>query len=271
MSLRIKEKEFKWGERTYIMGVLNLSPDSFSGDGVRDIDEAVERAIEIEEEGADIIDIGGQSTRPGYKEISIEEEVERVIPAVERIAQRVKIPISIDTYRAEVAERAVEVGANIINDVWGLKKDERLALIASRRKIPLIITHNQKGAKYRNIISDISESLKESIRKALLAGLPEELIIIDPGIGFGKTLRQNLYILSRLDAFKVLGKPLLVGTSRKLVPSEEEKEIPPDRRLEETSATVAISIAKGADIIRVHDVRFMRRVARMCDAVLRWR
>lgn len=270
MMLQLRGKEFRWGERTYVMGVLNLTPDSFSGDGLYfDPERAVDRAQQIEAEGADILDIGGESTRPAAEPVSTEEELRRVIPILERIVPRVSLPISIDTYKYEVARAALDVGAQIINDVWGLKRDPRLAELAAQRGAPLIIVHNQWGAKYQNLIDDIIMSLRRSLDLALCSGVPRSHIIIDPGIGFGKTLQQNIEVLSQLEHFTHLGFPILVGTSRKLTPNEAAKDIPPDRRLEETAATVALSIAKGADIVRVHDIAFMVRVCRMADAVVR--
>jgi len=252
------------------MGVLNLTPDSFSGNGLyRDRERAVARAQQMEAEGADILDIGGESTRPGAAPVPVEEELRRVIPTLEKVASRVSLPISIDTYKYEVARAALDAGAQIINDVWGLKRDPRLARLASERKAPLILMHNQWGAKYQNLIDDIIMSLRGSIELALRCGVPPSHIIIDPGIGFGKTLEQNLDVLSMLERFTALGFPILVGTSRKLTPDEAARSIPPERRLEETAATVALSIAKGADIVRVHDVAFMVRVCRMADAVVR--
>ena len=261
-----------WGRRTYVMGIINVTPDSFSGDGLgSDIGSIVEQALRFEAAEADFLDVGAESTRPSSAPISAEEELARLIPALEAIAPRVGLPLSVDTYKAQVARRAIEAGAGIINDVWGLKADPAIAGIAAEAGTPLILMHNQKTRQYRDLLPDILASLSHSAELARGAGVPAENIILDPGIGFGKTADHNLQILKRLDEFKALGYPLLVGTSRKstigLVLG-----LPEDQRVEGTAATVALSIAGGADIIRVHDVQQMVRVARMTDAVVRgWR
>jgi dihydropteroate synthase len=262
----------EWGRRTYVMGIVNVTPDSFSGDGLgTDIHAIVEHALRLEEEGADIIDVGAESTRPGSAPVGVEEESARLIPSLEAIRARVQVPVSVDTYKSQVARRALESGATIINDVWGLKADPRMAEVAAEHKVPIIITHNQKTREYRDLVPDIKASLSRSVAMALRAGVLEELVIIDPGIGFGKTPDHNLEVLRRLDEFQALGHPVLVGSSRKstigLVLS-----LPADQRLEGTAASVALSIASGADIVRVHDVKEMVRVCRMSDAVTRgWR
>jgi dihydropteroate synthase len=262
----------EWGRRTYVMGIVNVTPDSFSGDGLgTDIHAIVEQALRLEEEGADIIDVGAESTRPGSAPVGVEEESARLIPSLEAIRARVQVPVSVDTYKSQVARRALESGATIINDVWGLKADPRMAEVAAEHKVPIIITHNQKTREYRDLVPDIKASLSRSVAMALRAGVLEELVIIDPGIGFGKTPDHNLEVLRRLDEFQALGHPVLVGSSRKstigLVLS-----LPADQRLEGTAASVALSIASGADIVRVHDVKEMVRVCRMSDAVTRgWR
>jgi dihydropteroate synthase len=261
-----------WGKRTYVMGIINVTPDSFSGDGLgANIPAIVDQALRFEEEGADFLDVGAESTRPGFQPVTAEEELRRLIPALEAIAARVDLPISVDTYKAQAAHRAVEAGAVIINDIWGLKADPELAQVAAEAGTPLIIMHNQETRQYRDLLPDISASLKHSVGLALKAGVPRENIILDPGIGFGKTPDHNLEILKRLDEFKALGYPLLVGTSRKstigLVLG-----LPVDQRVEGTAATVALSIAGGADIVRAHDVKEMARVCRMSDAIIRgWR
>jgi dihydropteroate synthase len=262
--------EFRWGERTYIMGVINLSPDSFSGDGLdSDIEAAQAQARRFIAEGADIIDIGGESTRPGSKPVSVDEELQRVIPAIERLANELPVPISIDTYKSVVASRALTAGASMINDVWGLKKDQYLARIAADTGVPIILTSNQRDEPCQNdIMAEVISSLEKSITLAKEAGVAEQNIIIDPGIGFGKSLEQNLEIIRRLAELKSLGKPILLGTSRKSVIGLV-LDLPPDQCLEGTAATVAIGIAHGADIIRVHDVKQMVRVCRMSDAIVR--
>ena len=266
---RIGNKEFHWGERTYIMGILNVTPDSFSGDGLDGRPEvAIARAKEMVAQGADILDIGGESTRPGAAFVSVEEELRRVIPVLKEVTKEISIPISIDTYKSEVARQALDCGASIVNDVWGLKEDIGLASLAAERKVPIILMHNQKGAAYKDMMAGVLASLLWSVAQAIKAGVPAENIIIDPGIGFGKTVEHNLEIMRRLDEFLLLGYPLLLGTSRKSTIGKI-LDLPPDQRLEGTAATVAIGIAKGADIVRVHDVGPMMRVVRMSDAIVR--
>ena len=272
--------EFRWGERTYIMGIVNVSPESFSGDGLADTNAAVEQAQRFVTEGADILDIGGESTRPGSSPISTEEEVRRVVPVIERVAGKVNVPLSIDTYKSEVAVRALEAGAAIINDQWGLKKDPGLAELAAARDVPIILMSNQRDkggydtharrdtAFYEDVIAEVISSLWNSIETALVAGVPRENIIIDPGLGFGKTWQQDIEILRRLAELKELGQPILIGPSRKSM-IKMVLDLPADDRVEGTAATVAIGIANGADIVRVHDVRQMVRVCRMTDAIVR--
>jgi len=255
------------------MGICNLSPDSFSGDGLgSDIGAAVAQANRFVAEGADIIDIGGESTRPGTKPIStvdVDEELRLVIPAIERLASELPVPISIDTYKSVVASHALKAGAVMINDIWGFKRDPRIAEVAAKAGVPVILMSNQRDKPCPgDIIVEIISDLTESINLATKAGVAEENIILDPGSGFGKTLEQNLDIIRRLAELKSLGRPILLGTSRKSVIGLV-LELPPDQRLEGTAATVAIGIAHGADIIRVHDVRQMVRVCRMSDAIIR--
>jgi dihydropteroate synthase len=272
---------FYWGARTYIMGVLNVSPDSFSGDGVLNVEEAVARAEGLAREGADIIDIGGESTRPNTAPIPTEEEIRRVIPVVERLAPGLSVPLSVDTYKLEVARQALAAGASMINDVWGMKREPQLAQLAAQEGAPIVLMSNQRGSKCRDIMSAVKSDLERAIGEALNAGVPVENIIIDPGVGFGKTQEQNLEVLRRLDELRSLGRPILLGSSRKsfigwvldLTPEQRAGEVsfvaPIDRRLEGTAATVAIGIARGADIVRVHDVREMALVCRMSDAIVR--
>ena len=261
-----------WGSRTYVMGIINVSPDSFSGDGLgSDIKAIVDRAVEFQEEGADFLDVGAESTRPGSTAISVEEELARLLPALDAILARVGVPVSVDTYKSQVARRAIEAGAGIINDVWGLKADPEIGRVAAATGAPLIIMHNQNTLRYRDLLSDVLASLSKSIELARDAGVPKENIIVDPGIGFGKTADHNLELLNRLGEFKALGYPLMVGTSRKSTIGRV-LDLPPDQRMEGTAATVALSIAGGADVVRVHDVKQMVRVCRMSDAVVRgWR
>ena len=265
-------KPLVWGRRTYIMGIINVTPDSFSGDGLAgDLGAIVRRAVEFQEAGADFIDVGAESTRTGNQPLDAGEELERLLPVLDALAGKVKIPISVDTYKAPVARRALEAGATMINDVWGLKADPAIARAAADTGAPLVLMHNQETTQYRDLLPDIFRSLSQSKQTALDAGVPEDNIILDPGIGFGKTAEHNLVILRRLDEFKSLGSPLLVGTSRKSTIGRV-LDLPPDQRLEGTAATVALCIAGGADIVRVHDVSEMVRVCRMSDAVVRgWR
>ena len=253
------------------MGILNLSPDSFSGDGLGDdVEAAVARAKRLVDDGADIIDIGGESTRPGAQPVSVDEELRRVIPIIKRLAGELLVPLSIDTYKSAVASRAVKAGARMINDVWGLRQDPQLARVAAEAGVPIILVSNQRDIACRDIVTEVISSLEESIKQAMEAGVTCENIIIDPGIGFGKSAGQNLEIIHRLGEFRVLGRPILLGTSRKSTIGVV-LDVPPSQRLEGTAATVAIGIANGADIVRVHDVRQMVRVCRMSDAIIRRR
>ena len=261
-----------WGRRTYIMGIINVSPDSFAGDGLAsDLPGVVEQALRFQAEGADLLYIGAQSTRPGHTTISVEEEQARLLPALEAIATEVALPISVDTYRSQVASRAVVAGASLINDIWGLKADPKIAEVAAHHGVPLILMHNQQGTEYQDLLPNIFASLRKSLLLATGAGVAPQNIILDPGIGFGKTADHNLEILRRLGEFRALGHHLLVGTSRKSTIGRV-LDLPVDQRVEGTAATVALSIAGGADIVRVHDVKQMVRVCRMTDAIVRdWR
>jgi dihydropteroate synthase len=280
-SLRIGASVFRWGERTYVMGVVNMTLDSFSGDGLGlDVDAAVRRALRFQDEGADIIDVGGQSTRPpgrvygeGAAEVSPEDEAGRVVPVIQRMAQALRIPISVDTFRAEVARQALDAGAAMINDVWGLRRDPELARVAARAGAPIVLMHNQDGYAYRGLLADVIASVRTSVQAAVTSGVQSDKIIVDPGIGFGKDAAQSLELLRRLDEFKAaLGKPVLVGTSRKSHIGQVLGGLPPQERVEGTAATVALAVAKGVDIVRVHDVKEMVRVARVADAIVRgWR
>jgi dihydropteroate synthase len=272
--------EFRWGERTYVMGIINLSPDSFSGDGIADLGAAAAQAHRFVSEGADILDIGGESTRPGSTPVSISEEVKRVVPVIERLASEVPVPLSVDTYKSEVARRALEAGAAIINDQLGLKRDQRLAELAAEWNIPLILMSNQRDkggydteidrdtASYDDPVTEVTSSLRQSLELALKLGVARENIILDPGIGFGKTWQQDMEILRRLEELKQLGRPILIGPSRKSFIGLALN-LPVDERVEGTAAAVAIGIAKGADIVRVHDVQQMVRVCRLSDAIIR--
>jgi len=262
-------REFCWGRKTYIMGILNITTDSFSGDGVgKDMETALARAKRLVAEGADIIDIGGESTRPDSRPVTPEEEINRVLPVIKMLSSEVDVPISIDTYKSGVARLALEAGANMINDVWGLRQDPELAHVAAERGVPLVITANQRDMQYDNIRTAVVDSLVVGMNLALDAGVAWGNIIIDPGIGFGKTLEGNIEVLRRLSELKSLGRPILLGTSRKSMIGLV-LDLPADERLEGTAATVALGIANGADMIRVHDVLQMKRVAKMTDAIVR--
>jgi dihydropteroate synthase len=264
---------FDWGHRTYVMGVINVTPDSFSGDGLGDdADGAVALAVRMAEDGADLIDVGGMSSRPGHQEIPDQEELRRVMSVLPRVAATAQVPVSVDTYRYSVAEAAVQSGATIINDIWGLKREPRLAELAAREGCMLVLMHNQVGTDYQDLVAEVVASLGRSVMVAEAAGVPREQLVIDPGIGFGKTAEQNLEVLRRLDELKVLSLPILLGTSRKSTIGKVLG-LPVEDRLEGTAATVALGIAAGADIVRVHDVAPMVRVARMADAIVRgeWR
>jgi dihydropteroate synthase len=272
-STRCGRVEFRWGEKTYVMGVCNLSPDSFSGDGLGDdIEATVDQAQRMVAEGADIIDVGGESTRPGTSPQSIEdfnEELRLVIPAIERLAVEISVPISIDTYKAAVASRAVQAGASLINDIWGLKRDPAIARVAAGAGVPVILMANQRDAPPKaGILAKVISDLEAGIKIALEAGVAPENIIIDPGIGFGKSLEQNLELVNRLAELKQLGKPILLGTSRKSMIGMV-LDLPPEKRLEGNLAVMAIGIANGADMVRVHDVRQTVLVCRMSDAIIR--
>ena len=284
-----------WGARTFVMGILNITPDSFSGDGLlaesipQDASAGLERALEQAERflaaGADILDIGGESTRPGSQIVSLEAELDRVLPVITALIK--KFPqalISIDTYKAVVAEQAILAGAQIVNDVWGLRADHQLAEVVARHKVPLILMHNRSkptnaqvqanlggryvGMEYDDLLEDVKRELLESVSLALNAGVVREKIILDPGIGFGKTVEQNLELLNRLAEIRALGFPILLGPSRKSFIGYTLN-LPPDQRIEGTAAAVSVGIVRGADIIRVHDVEMMVRVARMTDAIVR--
>ncbi len=266
------DTEFRWGEKTYVMGICNLSPDSFSGDGLgSDMEAIVAQARRFVAEGADIIDVGGESTRPGTKPLSSDdEEMRLVIPAIARLAGELSVPISIDTYKSRVASRAVKAGASMINDIRGLMHDPDMARVAAETGVPIVLMSNQRDNPCHDIMSEVTSSLEKSINLAVKAGVDRENIIIDPGIGFGKTLEQNLEIVRRLAELRVLGRPILLGTSRKSMIGMV-LDLPVDQRAEGTAATVAIGIANGADMVRIHDVRQMVQVCRMSDAIIRRR
>jgi dihydropteroate synthase len=279
---------FEWGRRTYVMGILNATPDSFSGDGLQTnkdwIIRAVAQARRFVDEGVDIIDIGGESTRPGSTPVSVEEELERVIPVIAAIHDNMDVPLSVDTYRATVAEAALDAGADWINDVWGLRMDPDIARVAARSGCMVVLMHNRSkpknvaqeellggryvGVYYDDLINDVQRELQQSIDLAIDAGVNSSRIVIDPGIGFGKTVDQNLQLIHGLRHFKEMGFPILLGPSRKSFIGYT-LDLPPEERLEGTAATIAIGIDRGADIVRVHDVKEMVRVVRMTDEIVR--
>jgi len=292
-GVSIGSKIFEWGARTYVMGILNTTPDSFSGDGLLansvsiriGIEQALEQAGRFLAAGADILDVGGESTRPGAQIVGADEELARVIPVISALAQQYpQAVISVDTYKASVAAEALAAGAQIVNDVWGLRADPQLAEVVSKSMAPVVLMHNRSkptnalvqanlggryvGLDYENLLEDVKKELLELVDIARRSGTADERIILDPGIGFGKTVEQNLQLLNRLDEIRALGFPVLLGPSRKSFIGYTLN-LPPDQRAEGTAAAVAVGIIRGADIIRVHDVEMMVRVIRMTDAIVR--
>lgn len=269
------QKQIKAGEytlslekRTLVMGILNVTPDSFSDGGkYQRLDQALIHAEKLVNDGADILDIGGESTRPGHIPVSVDEELRRTIPVIEALVKRLDCPISIDTSKSEVAKAAVEAGASIINDIWGAKKDPQIAKVAAQYQLPIILMHNRTDTNYHSLMEDIQEDLLASVQIAMRQGVKKEDIILDPGIGFAKDLEQNLTVMRNLEQIVALGYPVLLGTSRKSMIGKV-LDLPVDQRLEGTAATVALGLAKGCQLIRVHDVKEMVRVARMMDAML---
>jgi len=275
--LRLPSRRLVLGERTLLMGVLNVTPDSFSDGGhYLDPDAAALRALEIEHAGADILDIGGESTRPGSEGVTAEEELRRVLPVLEKLRGRLKIPISIDTAKSSVAEAAANAGAEILNDVTGLRNDPRIAEVARRRKLPLILMHMhgeprtmQKAPFARNILHDVTLGLRHAVALARRAGMHQSQLILDPGLGFGKSYEQNFELLARISELARLGFPLLIGASRKSFVGRALGGAEKSERIWGTAATVAAAILGGAHIVRVHDVAEMAQVARVADAILR--
>lgn len=272
----------RWGSRTYVVGILNVTPDSFSGDGIDgDLRQAVSQAARFVDEGADILDIGGESTRPGAATVSLQEELDRVLPVIEAIRQEVDAPLSIDTYKAAVAQAAVHAGAAMVNDVWGLGGDPDMGATVAALHVPVVIMHNRRArtrqsalggyygeAAYGDVAEDVTAELADVVAHAKSCGIAAENIIVDPGIGFGKTPQQNIELMGNLDALQRLALPILIGTSRKSFIGLT-LDVPAEDRLEGTAATVALAIAQGADLVRVHDVGAMVRVCRMTDAIVR--
>ena len=291
-SLTLGSRSLEWGARTYVMGILNLTPDSFSGDGLlvpaaggTGVAAALAQARRFLAAGADLLDVGGESTRPGSAPVDAAEEARRVVPVIRALqAEFPDVPLSIDTCKAAVAEAALEAGACLVNDVWGLRADPELASVAGRRGAAVVLMHNRSkpasvevrerlgsayvGAEYTDLLADVRRELLESVARARTGGVPDGHILLDPGIGFGKTREQNLELIDRLGEIKSLGFPVLLGPSRKSFIGYT-LDLPPDQRVEGTAAAVAVGIARGADLVRVHDVEAMVRVARMTDAIVR--
>jgi dihydropteroate synthase len=276
--LDIGSRTFTWGARTFVMGIINVTPDSFSGDGLLaaasdPVAAAVAQAQQMALEGADLLDIGGQSTRPGHAQVSVNEELARVIPVMTAVRDALpEMPLSIDTTSAEVAEAALEVGARMVNDIWGTAAEPALLRLAAELSLPIVLMHNRAEARYRNVVAEVLADLQRALDVALAAGIAWERLIVDPGIGFGKTPEHNLALLHNLASLQLLARPILLGASRKSTIGKV-LDLPADQRLEGTLATTVLGIAAGVDIVRVHDVQPNVRAARMTDAVIRapWR
>lgn len=268
-NMDIGNTKFVLGERTYIMGILNVTPDSFSdGGSYTSIEKALSRARQMVDEGADILDVGGESTRPNHTFVPAEEEIARVIPVIKAIQAELDVAVSIDTYKAKVAEEAIKAGASLINDVWGFKYDPQMADVASQYGAACCLMHNRDNHDYNNLLEDILKDLEESIDIALKAGVNKNKIMIDPGIGFAKTYKQNLLVMKNLEIFQRLGFPVLLGTSRKSMIGNTLN-LPPEERIEGTLATTVLGIVKQCDFVRVHDIKENKRAAVMTDAILR--
>ncbi len=289
--LRVGSHVLDWGAQTYVMGILNVTPDSFSGDGILaggdPISVSVETARRFVDAGATMLDVGGESTRPGSQPVSVEEERRRVIPVIQALARELpQALISVDTYKASIAQEALDAGAQVVNDVWALRADPKLREVVARAGCPVILMHNRSnpasvevrtqlgnayiGAEYADLIPDVKRELMDSVELARQAGIADERIILDPGIGFGKKVEHNLELINRLDEIRALGFPVLLGPSRKSFIGYT-LDLPADQRVEGTAATIAVGIVRGADIVRVHDVEPLMRVVKMTDALVRKR
>ncbi|RWZ51277.1 dihydropteroate synthase [Halobacillus fulvus] len=267
-TLTTKEKTYDLATQSLVMGILNITPDSFSDGGqYNSVDAAVAQAVQMEEDGAHIIDIGGESTRPGHDPVTEKEELDRVLPVIRAVKQKVSLPISIDTYKAEVARQAVEAGASIINDVWGAKKEPEIAEVAANYDVPIILMHNRENKIYNSLIDDMKDDLKGSIQIARQAGVKDKQIILDPGVGFAKTPEDNLMVMRHLHQFHDLGYPLLLGSSRKSFIGLT-LDLPKTERMEGTGATVCYAISQGVQMVRVHDVKPIVRMTKMMDAMI---
>ena len=267
--MKIGKREFDLGQRTYIMGILNVTPDSFSDGGrFEDSGRAMEQVEKMISEGADLIDVGGESTRPGHQQISEEEEIARLVPMIRLIKERFEIPVSVDTYKSRVAEAALEAGADLLNDIWGFLYDERMAELAARYDVPVCLMHNRNNTEYDDFVNDVAADLKKCLAVAKKYNIKPENILLDPGIGFGKTYEQNLILLDHLETVCELGYPVLLGASRKSVIGLT-LELPVTEREEGTIATTVLGAMKGCSFVRVHDVRANARALQMTEAVRR--
>lgn len=266
--MKIGNKEFKLGERTYVMGILNATPDSFSDGGkFNEVEIALKRVEEMISQGADIIDVGGESTRPNFTVVEVDDEINRVVPVIKAIKEKFDITVSIDTYKAKTAEAAIKVGADIINDVWGFKKDKNMASVAAKYDVPCILMHNREDKPYENLMEDVKNDLMESIKIAMDAGVKKENIILDPGIGFAKTYEENLIVMKNVKEIRDMGYPVLLGTSRKSMIGNTLN-LPVDKRVEGTLVTTVMGIMSGCEFIRVHDVLENKRACIMTDKIL---
>jgi dihydropteroate synthase len=278
VPLTVRGTTFRWSQRTFVMGIVNVTPDSFSGDGLLrngndPLEAAVAQALRMAAEGADLLDIGGESSRPGHAPVSEDDELARTVPVVRAVREALRdTPISIDTIKPHVAAAALDAGADLVNDVWGVGPSDALARLAAERRVPYVLMHNREEARYRSVVAEVIGDLSRAVDRALAAGCAWDSLIVDPGMGFGKTPEQNLALLHDLDGLRVIGRPILLGASRKSTIGKV-LDLPADQRLEGTLALTALAVRSGVDIVRVHDVQANVRVARMADAVVRggWR
>lgn len=265
--MRIGTQEFDTKENTYVMGILNVTPDSFSDGGkIIGIDAALKKAEEMTQDGAAIIDVGGESTRPGFTPVSEEEEMDRILPVIEAIKLRLDIPVSVDTYKSNVAEAAIEAGADLINDIWGLKADPRMAEVIAKNDVACCLMHNRNNTIYQNFVEDMLDDLRETVKLAKTAGIEEDKIILDPGVGFAKNYEQNLTAIREVGRLKELGYPILLGTSRKSVIGLT-LDLPSDKRVEGTLVTTVVAVENGCGFVRVHDVKENYRAIQMAKAI----
>lgn len=266
--MKIGNREFEIGKHTYVMGILNVTPDSFSDGGkFNTIDEMLKQTEKMLTDGADIIDIGGESTRPGYTMLSDEEEIKRVVPAIEAVKKHFDVPISVDTYKGNVAKAAIDAGADLINDIWGLQYDDILAGIIAESGLPCCLMHNRKEPDYKDFMQDMMADLYKTVEIAEKAGIADDKVILDPGVGFGKTYENNLEVINKLEMLHALGYPLLLGTSRKSVIGLT-LDLPVTERVEGTLATTVIGVMKNCAFVRVHDVKENKRAITMTEAIL---